>query len=155
MNNVFVKSFNQYVTSNQKEITRLLKKEIFEIVKIFNQYVTSKQKEITKLLKKEIFEIVNQQDILSNTRIFNFRFVDEIKHSDTNIQNAKLYLRDITQAYVQISSELDHFYIRFAEKLIKMLDVDHNFFLKHSLIQHQVQTCDNSVLAAEFYAIRS
>ena len=111
MNNVFVKNDNVFVNS-------------------FNQYVASRQKEITRLLKKEIFEIVNQQDISSNNRIFNFRFVDEIKHSDTNIQNAKLYFRDIAQAYVQFSSKLNHFYTRLSEELIKMFDVDHNFILK-------------------------
>ena len=112
-------------------------------VKSPSQYATSSQKEITRLLEKEVFEVVNQQDISSNNRIFNSRFVDEVKHSDTNIQDAKLYLRDIAQAYVQFSSELNHFYTRFSEELIKMLDVDHNFFLKHhSLIQYQMQTCN-------------
>ena len=51
-------------------------------------------------------------------------------------------------------SKFNHFYNRLSEKLIKMLDVDYKFFLKHySLIQHQVQTCENRVFAAELYAM--
>ena len=124
MNNVFVKNSSQYVfvkNSNQN---------VF--VKSSNQYAASRQKEITGLLEKGVFEVVNQQNILSNIRIFNFDFVDEVKHSGTNIQDAKLYFRDITQAYVQFSSKLNEFdfYIRPSKEPIKMIDVDHNFILK-------------------------
>ena len=144
-------------------------------IKNSSQYAASRQKEITGLLKKGVFEVANQKDIPPNTRIFNSRFVDEIKHPGTDnafeksrlviqtyndeekalvltqsstIQrvsqrliiclaavlqdtDTKLYLRDITQAYVQSSSELNRdFYIRSSEELIKMLDVDQSCILK-------------------------
>ena len=46
-------------------------------------YTTFKQKEISELLKKKIFKLVNHAEIPSNARIFNARFVDEIKNADT------------------------------------------------------------------------
>ena len=158
------------------------------LIKNSNQYAASRQKEITGLLKKEIFEIVNQKDISSNIRIFNSRFVDEIKHSGTDnafeksrlviqayndeektlvltqsstIQrvsqrfiiclavvlqdtNTKLYLRNITQTYVQSSSELNRdFYIRSSEKLINMLDVDQNCILKIIKFLYDVPETEN------------
>ena len=149
---------------------------IMNVSKDSSQYSASRQKEITGLLEKGVFEIVvDHQNISSNTRIFNSRFVDAIKHSgidkafeksrlviqayndeektlvltqSSTIQrvsqrliicltvvlqdtDTKLYLRDITQAYVQSSSELNRdFYIRSSEELIKMLDVDQSCILK-------------------------
>jgi hypothetical protein len=43
----------------------------------------SRQKEINDLLKKHVFELITVDVVLRNVQIFNFRFVDEIKHSDT------------------------------------------------------------------------
>ena len=149
---------------------------IMNVSKNSSQCAASRQKEITGLLKKEIFEIVvDHQNISSNTRIFNSRFVDEIKHSSIDkafeksrlviqayndeektlvlIQSStiqrisqrliiclavvlqdtdtKLYFRNITQTYVQSSSKLNRdFYIRSSEKLINMLDVDQSCILK-------------------------
>ena len=146
------------------------------VIKNYSQYSAFKQKEITKLLKKEIFEIVvDYQNVFSNNRILNFCFVDEKKHSDidkafeksrlmiqtyndeektliltqsSTIQrisqrfiiclavvlqdtNTKLYFRNIVQTYVQFSSKLNRdFYIRSSEELINMLDVDQNCILK-------------------------
>ena len=130
------------------------------------QYTASRQKEIAGLLEKDIFKVVTSADISSNTRIFNSRFVDEIKYAGTDkaykksrlvvqayndqekdlvltqsptIQrvsqrlivclaamfqdnNIKLYLRDVTQAYVQSTSNLNReFYIRPPLELISLL----------------------------------
>ena len=45
-------------------------------------YTTFRQKEISGLLKKIIFKFVNHAEIFFNARIFNVRFVNEIKNAD-------------------------------------------------------------------------
>jgi len=120
-------------------------------------FAESRHKEINGLLEKGVFEIINMADIPKGTRIFNSRFVDEIKNKGTDkafeksrlvvqayndygkdlvltqsptIQRVSqriilalavilqekavsLYLRDITQAYVQSNTHLNRdFYVR-------------------------------------------
>ena len=118
-------------------------------------FVESRQKEMNGLLEKGVFEVVSISEVPKNIRIFNSRFVDEIKNIGTanafeksrlvvqayndhdkmsiltqspTIQRMSqrlilalsainpqlsLYLRDITQAYVQSSTSLNRqFYIR-------------------------------------------
>jgi hypothetical protein len=45
-------------------------------------FADSRRKEINDLLKRQVFEIITISEVLKNVRIFNSRFVDEIKHSD-------------------------------------------------------------------------
>jgi hypothetical protein len=45
-------------------------------------FADSRLKEINELLKRQVFEIITISEVLKNVRIFNSRFVDEIKHSD-------------------------------------------------------------------------
>jgi hypothetical protein len=45
-------------------------------------FAESRRREINDLLKRQIFEIIIILEVLKNVRIFNFRFVDEIKHSN-------------------------------------------------------------------------
>jgi hypothetical protein len=47
-------------------------------------FAKSRRKEINDLLKKRVFELIIINAVLRDVRIFNFRFVDEIKHSDTS-----------------------------------------------------------------------
>jgi hypothetical protein len=49
-----------------------------------SQFAAFRQKEINDLIEKNVFQSVNKDDVLSDVRIFNFRFVDEIKHFDIN-----------------------------------------------------------------------
>ena len=49
------------------------------------QYTVFRQKEINELLKKNVFKIINHENVFENIRIFNFRFVDEIKHFDIDL----------------------------------------------------------------------
>jgi hypothetical protein len=118
----------------------------------------SQRKELNGLLEKGVFEVVNTSDIPQGVRIFNSRFVDEIKNAGTDkafeksrlvvqayydhgkdlvltqsptIQrvsqrlilalsavlqeekSASLYLRDISQAYVQSNTRLNRdFFVR-------------------------------------------
>ena len=140
-----------------------------------NQFTSSRHKEITGLLENGVFEVINPKDVPTNIRIFNSRFVDEIKNPGTDkafeksrlvvqayndeeknlvltqsptiqrvsqrliiclaaiLQDSgkELYLRDITQAYVQSTSDLSRdFYIKPPSELIKMLGMNDNFVLK-------------------------
>jgi hypothetical protein len=45
-------------------------------------FADSRRKEINDLLKRQIFELIIISKMSKNVRIFNLRFVDEIKHSD-------------------------------------------------------------------------
>lgn len=118
------------------------------------QFATSRQKELTGLLEKGVFEIVKLKDVPPGVRLFNSRFVDEIKNKGTDkafeksrlvvqayndlekalvltqsptimrvsqrlilciaaMGNHDLYLRDISQAYVQSATNLNReFYVR-------------------------------------------
>jgi hypothetical protein len=137
------------------------------------------------LLEKEIFLSVNKAEVLSDVRIFSFRFVNEIKHSDTDkafekfrlvvqafknqnkilvlIQSSiiqrvsqrliiclavtlsmKLYLRDITQAYVQFRSILNRdFYVQSSSKLIKLMTISNDCILKVIKSLYDVSKADN------------
>ncbi len=50
----------------------------------FLQFAAFRKKEINDLIEKDVFQSVNKNDVSSDVRIFNSRFVDEIKHFDTN-----------------------------------------------------------------------
>jgi hypothetical protein len=45
-------------------------------------FTKSRRKEINDLLEKRVFELIIIDAVFRNVRIFNFKFVDEIKHSD-------------------------------------------------------------------------
>jgi hypothetical protein len=136
-----------------------------------------RQKEISRLMKKKVFRLVDLREISANARVFNFRFVDEIKNVETEkvfeksrlviqvyndlnkdliltqsstIQRVsqrlivclttilrgqgngiELYLRDVTQAYVQSTFDLNRdFYIRSFLELITLLDASNDCILK-------------------------
>ncbi len=118
-------------------------------------FMKSRRKEINDLLKKRVFELITINAVSRDVQIFNFRFVDEMKHSSTSdayeksrlviqayndqdktqiltqsstiqrmsqriilvltacIFNCHLYLRDITQTYLQSNTFLNpNFFIR-------------------------------------------
>jgi hypothetical protein len=57
----------------------------------------SQRKEINRLLKKGVFTVVTDSDVLQGVRIFNLRFINEIKHPSTNKAFKKSRL--VIQAY--------------------------------------------------------
>jgi hypothetical protein len=61
------------------------------------QFQASRQKEITRLLEKGVFEITKLENVLSGIRLFNLRFVDEVKNArtDTTFEKSRL----VVQAY--------------------------------------------------------
>lgn len=140
-----------------------------------HQFKDSRKKEIMGLLEKGVFEIVDIEDIPQGTRIFNSRFVDEIKNSGTHKafeksrlvvqayadqgkdlvltqsptiqrvsqrlilcitaimqdENTKLYLRDISQAYVQSTTTLNRsFYVNPPQELTTELGIPQSSILK-------------------------
>jgi hypothetical protein len=68
------------------------------------QYRISRQKELTGLLEKGVFEIVKLIDVPKGTRLFNSRFVDEIKNPGTDSAFEKSRL--VVQAYNDNEKEL-------------------------------------------------
>ncbi len=60
-------------------------------------FADSRRKEINDLLKRQVFELIIISKVFKNVRIFNSRFVDEIKHSD--ISQAYEKSRLVVQAY--------------------------------------------------------
>src|SRR5271154_6254120 len=61
------------------------------------QFSASCQKELTGLLEKGVFEITKLTDVPQGVRLFNSRFVDEIKNPGTNKAFEKSRL--VVQAY--------------------------------------------------------
>jgi hypothetical protein len=47
-----------------------------------SQFAEFRQKEINDLIEKDVFQSTNKNDVSFDVRIFNFRFVNEIKHLD-------------------------------------------------------------------------
>jgi hypothetical protein len=60
-------------------------------------FADSRRKEINDLLKRQVFELIIISEVLKNVRIFNSRFVDEIKHFD--ISQAYEKSRLVVQTY--------------------------------------------------------
>jgi hypothetical protein len=139
-----------------------------------SSFTSSRQKEIAGLLEKGVFISVNKRNVPTDVRIFSSRFVNEIKHSETEkafekfrlviqifndqnkilvltqssiiqrisqrliiclavtfSQSMKLYLRDITQIYVQSRSTLNRdFYVQSPPELIKLMGISPECILK-------------------------
>ena len=138
----------------------------------FSQYTIFRQKKLSKLLKKNVFKIINFDDVSKHVRVFNLRFVNKIKHLNTNkifeksklivqtyndfnknlmlislltiqqvnqrlivclaatLQN-ELYLKNVTQAYVQFAFNLNRdFYICLFIELITLFDIFVDCILK-------------------------
>ena len=62
-----------------------------------HSYVESRKKKMIELIEKRMFISVNKKEISENMRIFNSRFVDEVKNADTNSTFEKSRL--VMQAY--------------------------------------------------------
>ncbi|KAI1001416.1 hypothetical protein K3495_g6784 [Podosphaera aphanis] len=156
----------RYLTGvNNADITVFLNEE--------DQFKESRRKEINGLLEKGVFEVVQGCIVPAGTRIFNSRFVDEVKFKGTDkafeksrlvvqayndhgkdfvltqsptiqrvsqrlivcmascIPDTNLYLRDISQAYVQSTTKLNRdFYIRPPPELKAELGLEEKVLLK-------------------------
>jgi hypothetical protein len=138
------------------------------------QYEDSRQSEIAGLLEKGVFQVTPRSEVLEGARVFNSRFVDEIKNKGTENELKKsrlvvqayndenkhvvltqsptiqrisqriilsiaametettgLYLRDISQAYVQSTTLLNRdFYVNPPLELAKHLNLRDDSVLK-------------------------
>ena len=136
------------------------------------QFAKSRQLEVLGLLEKGVFEVV--YDVLKGVRIFNSRFVDEVKNKGTEKafmksrlviqayndeekhiiltqsptiqrisqriiicittitqETTRLYLRDISQAYIQSTTELNRdFFIHPPYELIQQLHLEKGSILR-------------------------
>ncbi len=155
-------------SANQADIRVFLQDEL-------PQYAASRQLEISGLLEKGVFEVALPSDVPAGTRIFNARFVDEIKNKGTEKafeksrlvvqayndgekqivltqsptiqrvsqriilciaamatkEDVNLYLRDISQAYVQSTTLLNRsFYIRPPTELAQQLGLQEGAILR-------------------------
>jgi hypothetical protein len=54
------------------------------ITSIDSSFIASRQQKIVDLLEKGVFLSINRADVFSDVRIFSFRFLNEIKHSNTD-----------------------------------------------------------------------
>ena len=170
--NVFVKNPSQYAASGQKEITGLLEKEVFETAnqqdipyntRIFNSPFVDEIKHpgTDKAFEKSrlVVQTYNDEEktlILTQSSTIQRHHTRGKRSSNIRLSEELIKMLDVDHNFIlkHHTKEERSSNVRPPEELIKMLDADHNFFLKHhSLIQHQVQTCDNRVLAAELYAM--
>jgi hypothetical protein len=67
-------------------------------------YTDSRRKELNSLLEKGVFELVDIADVPQGVRIFNSRFVDQIKDASTDKAFKKSRL--VVQAYNDQGKEL-------------------------------------------------
>jgi hypothetical protein len=156
------------------------------IINADSSFIASRQQKIADLLEKGVFLSVNRAEMLSDVRIFSSRFVNEIKHSDTNkafekfrlvvqafrdqnkifvltqsfiiqrisqrliiclavtLPQMNLYLRNITQTYVQSRSILNrNFYVQSSSKLNKLMSIFNDCILKMIKSLYDVSKADN------------
>lgn len=71
--------FDDHFNSSTNNSNHFLIENLFQLF----QFIVSKQKKINELLKKKIFNLINKNNVSSNIRIFNARFVNEIKNENT------------------------------------------------------------------------
>ncbi len=64
---------------------------------VVSSFIASRQKKIADILEKEIFISINKKDVSTDVRIFSFRFVNEIKHSE--IEKAFEKFRLVVQTF--------------------------------------------------------
>ncbi len=64
-------------------IANVIFNAIIDLVNTDSSFISFRQKEIVELLEKDVFSSINKKNVSSNIRIFNSRFVNEVKNSDT------------------------------------------------------------------------
>ncbi len=107
---------------------------ISSLISIFEN---SRRKEINDLLKRRVFELIIIETVFRDVRIFNFRFVDEIKHSSTSDAYEKFRLvihayndQDKTLIFIQ-SSTIQRMSQRIILVLTSFIISDCHLYLKN------------------------
>jgi hypothetical protein len=129
----------------------------FEEILLFISFFTSifensRRKEINELLKRRVFQLVIIENVFRDFWIFNFRFVDEIKHSCTSDAYEKFRLviqtyNDQDKTLIFIQSSIIQ---RMSQRIILALAVitKHDLYLR-DIIQTYVQS--KILLNREFF----
>ncbi len=63
---------------------------------VLSQFAAFRQKKINDLIEKNVFRLISKNDLSFDVRIFNFRFVDKIKHFDIDKAYEKSRLVKLT-----------------------------------------------------------
>ncbi len=116
-------------------------------------FTASRTKEIAELLKKEVFVSINKTDVSIDVRIFNSRFVNEIKHSEIEkaFEKSRLMmqaLKDQNKTLMLIQSSTIQ---RINQRLILCLTImfSHMKFYLRNITQVYVQSATS--LNRDFY----
>jgi hypothetical protein len=132
-------------------------------------FVESRRNEINDLLKRQVFKIIIISQMLKNVQIFNFRFVDEIKHSNISqtYENFRLMIQAyndhektlmLTQAFiiqrmsqriilVIIASTNHHLYLRnITQTYIQSKSSLNRMFFIHSSFDLEIDFFDDAIL---------
>jgi hypothetical protein len=141
---------------NFADITVFLQDDVDSSSSTFTStFAESRRKEINDLLKRQIFELIIISKMLKNVRIFNSRFVDEIKHSGTSQAYEKSRL--IVQIYNDHEKTLmltQAFIIqRMSQRIILVIaaSINYHLYLRDII---QIYTQSKSLLNRMFF-IRS
>jgi hypothetical protein len=97
-------SVTQANFTSDSNICFLLNESFFDIFASITSFSASRHKKLIELLKKNVFRVTSIDDVSSEIRVFNSRFVDEIKHSGTDQAYEKSRL--IVQAYKDQNKDL-------------------------------------------------
>jgi hypothetical protein len=130
---------------NFADITVFLQNEVDSSLVFISTltFADSRRKEINDLLKRQVFELIIISKVFKNVRIFNSRFVDEIKHSD--ISQAYEKSRLVIQTYNDHEKKLmltQAFTIqRMSQRIILAIaaSINHHLYLK-DIIQTYTQS---------------
>ncbi len=110
-------------------------------------------KETIELIEKDVFQSINLIDVFSSTRIFNSRFVDEIKHFniDKTFEKFRLVIQTFNDENKNLVLTQSFFIQRVNQRLIVCFVVvflEINLYLKN-IIQAYVQSA--TFLNCDFY----
>jgi hypothetical protein len=109
-----------------------------------SQFAAFRQKEINDLIEKDVFQSVRIDDVSFDVRIFNFRFVDEIKHLDIDktFEKSRLVMQTFNDQNKNLVLTQSSIIQRISQRLIVCLIVvfsNMNLYLRN-IIQTYVQS---------------
>ncbi len=110
----------------------------------FSQFAAFRQKEINDLIEKDVFQSVKTDDVSLDVRIFNSRFVDEIKHLDIDkaFEKSRLVVQTFNDQNKNLILTQSSIIQRISQRLIVCLIVvfsNVNLYLRN-IIQTYVQS---------------
>jgi hypothetical protein len=111
---------------------------------VFSQFAESRQKEINDLIEKDVFQSINKNDVSFDVRIFNSRFVNEIKHLDIDkaFEKSRLVMQTFNDQNKNLILTQSSIIQRISQRLIVCLIVvfsNVNLYLRN-IIQTYVQS---------------